>query len=94
MEPKGSMLNLQGLFNNPYPFFVLILISILLNIMFHAPMGRFRLEVIDYFTYFSTVIPSNICMLLSCRLLVINTAFSTGLVGVEVTTGKKYTNVG
>ena len=27
--------------------------SILLNIMFHAPMGRFQLELIYYFTYFS-----------------------------------------
>ena len=41
--------------------------SILLNIMFHAPMGRFQLEVIYYFTYFSTVVPSNSCVFLSCR---------------------------
>ena len=27
--------------------------KILLNIMFHAPMGRFQLELIYYFTYFS-----------------------------------------
>ena len=27
--------------------------SILLNIMFHATMGRFQLELIYYFTYFS-----------------------------------------
>jgi hypothetical protein len=27
--------------------------SILLYIMFHAPMGRFQLELIYYFTYFS-----------------------------------------
>jgi hypothetical protein len=26
--------------------------------MFHAPMGRFKLELIYYFTYFSIVIPS------------------------------------
>ena len=26
--------------------------------MFHAPMGRFQLELIYYFTYFSTVVPS------------------------------------
>ena len=29
--------------------------------MFHAPMGRFQLELIYCFTYFSTVVPSNIC---------------------------------
>ena len=29
--------------------------------MFHAPMGRFQFESIYYFTYFSTVVPSNIC---------------------------------
>ena len=28
--------------------------------MFHTPMGRFQLELIYYFTYFSTVVPSNI----------------------------------
>ena len=58
---------------------------ILLNIMFHAPMRRFQLELTYYFTYFSIVIPSNICVFLSCRLFVVNTTFSTGLVGVEVT---------
>ena len=26
--------------------------------MFHAPMGRFQLELIYYFTYFFTVFPS------------------------------------
>ena len=70
---------------------------ILLNIMFHAPMGRFQLELIYYFTYFSTVVPSNSCVFLYCRLLVVNTTFSEGLVGVEnvvLTTGKKYTTVG
>ena len=30
-------------------------------------MGRFQLEIIYYFTYFSTVIPSNSCVFLSCR---------------------------
>ena len=37
------------------------------------------------FYLFSTVVPSNICVFLSCRPFVINTTFSTGLVGVEVT---------
>ena len=52
--------------------------------MFHAPMARFQLELIYCFIYFSTDVPSNICMFLSCRSFVANT-FSTGLVGVEVT---------
>ena len=34
---------------------------------------------------FSTVVPSNICMFLSCRPFVVMTTLSTGLVGVEVT---------
>ena len=34
---------------------------------------------------FSTVVPSNICMFLSCRPSVVITTFPTGLVGVEVT---------
>ena len=42
------------------------------------------LELIYYFTYFSIVVPSNICVFLSFRPFVVNT-FSTGLVGVEVT---------
>ena len=46
-------------------------------------MRRFQLEII-YFTYFSTVVPSNKCVFLSCRSFVVNTTFSTGLVGVEV----------
>ena len=31
----------------------------LLNIMFDAPMGKFQLELIYYFIYFSTVVPSS-----------------------------------
>ena len=34
---------------------------------------------------FSTVLPSNSCFFLSCRPFVVNTTFSTGLVGVKVT---------
>ena len=41
--------------------------TVLLNIMFHALMGRFLLELIYYFTYFSTVIPTNIYVVLSCK---------------------------
>ena len=44
----------------------------------------YYLELIYYFIYFSTVIPSNICVFLSCRPFVVNTTFSTGLMGVEV----------
>ena len=29
--------------------------------MFRAPMGRFQIELINYFTYFSTVVLSNSC---------------------------------
>ena len=36
-----------------------------------------QLELIYYFTYFSTVVPSNICVFLSCRPFVVNTKFST-----------------
>ena len=57
--------------------------SILLNAMFHAPMGRFQLELIYNFIYFSTVVPSNSYVFLSCRPFVVNMKFSTGLVGVE-----------
>ena len=41
-----------------------------------------ELELIYYFTYFSTVVPSNSCVFLSCRPFFVNT-FSLGLVGVE-----------
>jgi hypothetical protein len=30
-----------------------MMLMIILNIKFHAPMGRFQLELISYFTYFS-----------------------------------------
>ena len=56
---------------------------IISNIMFHASMGRFQLELIYCFTNYSTVVPSNICVFLSCRSLVVNKTFSSGLVGVE-----------
>ena len=72
-------------FGVPRKLFRLIKTSILLNIMFHAPMGRFQLELIYYFTYFSTVAPSSIFVCLSCRPFVVITTLSTGLVGVEVT---------
>ena len=61
--------------------------NILLNIMFHAPIGRFQLELIYCFTFVFTrrPTPSSICMFLSFRPFVVITTFSTGLVGVEIT---------
>ena len=44
----------------------------------------FQLELTYYFTYVSTFVPINSCVFLSCRPFVVNTTFSTGLVGVEV----------
>ena len=64
--------------------------------MFLAPMGRFQLELMYYFTFFFTVVPSNICMFLFCRPFVVIT-FSTGLMGVEniviKTKGLEYRNI-
>ena len=60
------------------------IVSLLLIIMFHAPMGGFQLELIHYFNYFSTVVPSNSFVFPFCRPFVVNTTFSTGLKGVEV----------
>ena len=40
---------------------------------------RFKVELIYYFTYYSTVVPYNICVFLSSRLFVVNTTFSTVL---------------
>ena len=83
----------MGVGNFTYPIiqlyiylFLLIKESLTYNLkltIVHAPMGRFQLELIYYFAYFST--PSNICMFLSRRPFVVNTTFSTGLVSVEVT---------
>ena len=63
-------------------------------------MGRFQLELI-FLPLFSTAVPSNSFMFLFCRLFVVNTTFSTGLVGVKFTcinnerpTGQKYKTVG
>ena len=56
----------------------------LLNIMFHAPMERFQLELIYCFTYSSTVVQSIRCVFLSCGPFVVNMTFSTGIVGVQV----------
>ena len=35
------------------------------------------------FYLFFTVVPSNICLFLSCRPFVVNITFSTSLIGVE-----------
>ena len=55
--------------------------SVLLNIMFHALMGKFQLELFIFITYFSTVFPFNKLCFLSCRPFVVNATFLTGLVG-------------
>ena len=55
-------------------------LRILLNVMFHARMGRFQLELIYFITYFSTVVPFIRCVLLSCRPFGFNAIFSAGLV--------------
>ena len=44
---------------------------------------KLKLELIYYFTYFSTVVPSNSCEFLFCKPFVVTMTFSTGLVGVE-----------
>ena len=62
-------------------FIILSEISVLLNIMFYGPMGIFQLELIYFITYFSTIVPYNSCVFLSCRPFVVNATFSTGLVG-------------
>ena len=36
-------------------------LSVLLNIIFHAPMGIFQLELTYFIIYFSTVVPFNSC---------------------------------
>ena len=56
--------------------------SVLLNIMFHAPMGGFQLELIYYFTYFP--LSSHLTVVfLSCRPFVVITTFSTPTRSVE-----------
>ena len=57
--------------------------------MFYAPMGRFQLELIYYFTYFHRR-PIQRCVFHFCRSFVINMTFSTGLVGVEVSSSLLY----
>ena len=53
--------------------------------MFHAPMGRFQLELIYCFTFIFHRRPIQHLYVFSCRPFVVNKTFSTGLVGVEVT---------
>ena len=87
----GSVLTRDGYCTSEIKMWIVIAkeafnrkIAIFLNIMIHAPMGRYQLELIYYFTYFSTVIPSKSCVFLSCRHFVVVTTSSTGLVGIEV----------
>ena len=44
-----------------------------------------RINLFIVLPLFSTVVPANSYMFLSCRPFVVNKTFSTGLVGVEVT---------
>ena len=53
--------------------------------MFYASMGGFQLELIYCFIFILHRRSSSSCMFLSCRPIVVNTTFSAGLVGVEVT---------
>ena len=46
--------------------------------------GKISVRINLLFYLFFTVIPSNSCVFLSCRPFVVNTSFTTGLVGVEV----------
>ena len=57
------------------------------NLVFEFNMGFIEIseEVRINLPLFSTVVPSNICMFLSCTPFVVITTLSTGLVGVEIT---------
>ena len=68
MKPEGSMPHSQGPSN---------------YLCSESNQPYSLLELIYYFTYFSTVVLSNSCAFLSCRPFVVNITFSTGLVGVE-----------
>ena len=57
--------------------FIHIQLSMLLNIMFHALMGRFHLEL--FYLFFHRR-PTHKLWFLSCRPFVVNATFSTGLV--------------
>ena len=52
--------------------------SILLNIMFHALMGRFQLELFIFNTHFFYRRPTHKLCFLFCMPFVVNTTFSTG----------------
>ena len=62
--------------------------------------GKISVRINLLLYLFVTVVPSNTCVFVSCRHFFVNTTFSTGLVGVEVSsdnvrpTGKKHINVG
>ena len=46
-------------------------ISILLNILFHALMGRFQLQLFIFITYFSRVVPLTSCVFFPVGLLLL-----------------------
>ena len=57
-----------------------LFVLILLSIMFHAPMGRFQLELFIFIIYFTTVVPFISCFL-SCKPFVVNATVSIGFLG-------------
>ena len=64
--------------------YVFLYVSVLLNTMFMHRWEYFSWNNLLFYLFFFTVVPSNSCVFLSCRPFVVNTTFSTGLVGVEV----------
>ena len=51
--------------------------------------GKISVRINLLFYLFFTVVPSNSCVFLSCRPFVVNTTFSIGLVGVEVSSDRR-----
>ena len=66
--------------------------------MFHAPIGRFQLELIYYLTYFSTSShPTVVCFFpvgLLCQATEESSTPTRPVENVVLTTGKKHTTVG
>ena len=61
-----------------------IIFTLVLFLLYITFLKASSVGLIYYFTYFSTAVPSNSCVFLSCRPFVANTTFSTGLGDVEV----------
>ena len=79
MMPFMDIVNIQIFCYHRFGFKYIL---ILLNIIIHAPMERFQLELINYFTYFSPS-PRQRCVSF-LQAFCHNMTFSTGLVSVEV----------